>query len=105
MLGAGGRLDGTLLSLVRLPMVRLSFAALVLALLPDVVVAQETTRRDSAVALPGVAVTASRTRGNTLTTPLALSTVSTPALRNTSGYGLNDGLGLIPGVLAQSRYG
>ncbi len=67
--------------------------------------AQDPGRRDSVIALPGVTVTASRFPQSILTTPLAMTTIGTAELRATSGYGLNDALTLVPGVLAQSRAG
>ena len=71
--------------------------------------AQDTTRRpergDSAVALPGVTVTATRTATSILTTPLAVTKITAPDLRNVSGFGLDDALRRVPGVIAQSRYG
>lgn len=66
---------------------------------------RDTTRRDTVRTLPGVTVTATRTPARVLTTPLAVTQVRTEALRGTSGYGLDDALAQVPGVLAQSRYG
>ncbi len=67
--------------------------------------AQEPSRRDSAAALPPVTVTATRASAAILTTPLAVTKIEPAELRSRSGYGLDEALRLVPGVLAQSRYG
>lgn len=73
---------------------------------PAVLAAQEPTeRRDSAVALPTVSVTAARRPEPVLRVPLAVTAVPAAALRSTRGYGLDDALTFVPGVLAQSRAG
>src|SRR5262245_29930627 len=61
--------------------------------------------RDTLVSLPSVTVTANRAVSPILTTPLAITKITAPALRSTNGYGLEDALTLVPGVIAQSRYG
>ena len=61
--------------------------------------------RDTVVSLPSVTVTANRAVSPILTTPLAITKITAPALRSTNGYGLEDALTLVPGVIAQSRYG
>ncbi len=61
--------------------------------------------RDTAVALPTVSVTATRSDASILTTPLAITKITAPALRAVNGYGLEDALTFVPGVIAQSRYG
>src|SRR5262245_6796684 len=61
--------------------------------------------RDTVVSLPSVTVTANRAVAPILTTPLAITKITAPALRSTNGYGLEDALALVPGVIAQSRYG
>src|SRR4051812_21775624 len=60
---------------------------------------------DSVRSLPGVTVTATREPAPILRTPLAITKITTPELRATNGYGLEDALTLVPGVVAQSRYG
>lgn len=55
--------------------------------------------------LPVVAVTASRSGALVFNAPLAVSQISKSMWRGKSGYGLDDALSLVPGVLAQSRYG
>ena len=59
----------------------------------------------NAVALPGLTVTALRERMAIETASLAITLVGPAQLRETRGYGLDDALARIPGVLAQSRYG
>jgi iron complex outermembrane recepter protein len=49
--------------------------------------------------------TATRNAASTLATPLAITKITEPDLRSTSGYGLEDALRRVPGVIAQSRYG
>ena len=67
--------------------------------------AQRPTPRDSAQALPGVTVSATRNPAPILTTPLAVTKITTPELRAVSGFGLDEALSRVPGVIAQSRYG
>lgn len=67
--------------------------------------AQDAGTRDSAVALRGVTVTATRAPSRILTTPLAITSVATPDLRSLRGFGLDEALSMVPGVVAQSRYG
>ena len=67
--------------------------------------AQRPTARDSAHALPGVTVSATRNPTPILTTPLAVTKIATPELRSVSGFGLDEALSRVPGVIAQSRYG
>jgi iron complex outermembrane receptor protein len=67
---------------------------------------QGQTKPDTAArTLPGVTVTATREPAPILRTPLAITKITTPELRATNGYGLEDALTLVPGVVAQSRYG
>jgi iron complex outermembrane recepter protein len=69
------------------------------------VLAQGTTSRDSATTLPGVTVTATRNAAPILTTPLAITKLTGPQLRAFNGFGLDEALSRVPGVIAQSRYG
>jgi CheY-like chemotaxis protein len=63
-------------------------------------------RPDSTVfVLPDLSVLADRQQKSFFDTPLAITAVQPGDAFGTSGYGLNDALGLVPGVLAQSRYG
>jgi iron complex outermembrane receptor protein len=57
------------------------------------------------VGLPPVTVTATRTATSILTTPLAVSKIAAPELRAVGGFGLDEALSRVPGVLAQSRFG
>jgi iron complex outermembrane receptor protein len=67
-------------------------------------VAQE-GRRDSTVKLPGTTITATRSPSRTLATPLAVTKIMAADLRAVSGFGLDEALSRVPGVIAQSRYG
>jgi iron complex outermembrane receptor protein len=62
-------------------------------------------RPDSAVTLEAVSVTAAREAQSVLATPLAITKITAQDLRNVNGYGLEDALSRVPGVIAQSRYG
>jgi iron complex outermembrane receptor protein len=62
-------------------------------------------RPDSAPLLDRVMVTATRFRHRLLDLSLAATIVDSAVLRNTRGYGLDEALRSVPGVLAQSRYG
>jgi iron complex outermembrane recepter protein len=67
--------------------------------------AQDPQRRDSVAALPGVTVSATRNPTSILRTPLAVTKIGAPQLRAVSGFGLDEALSKVPGVIAQSRYG
>ena len=85
---------------------RLSLSHLLVAsLLGSELLAQRADSRDSAQALPGVTVSATRSPSRILTTPLAVTKITTADLRSVSGFGLDDALSRVPGVIAQSRYG
>src|SRR5215216_1773209 len=77
--------------------------ALVLASSP--LHAQLKPPRDTTPSLPTVTVTATRSPSLILSTPLAITKITGPTLRGVNGYGLEDALSLVPGVIAQSRYG
>lgn len=68
------------------------------------VLSAQGTRADTTV-LPTVSVTATRGAASILTAPLAVTKLTGAALRNVNGYGLDEALSKVPGVLAQSRYG
>ena len=57
------------------------------------------------VVLPPVTVTATRHAANLFVVPLAVTQIRPTDLFGTTGYGLDDGLALVPGVVVQSRYG
>jgi iron complex outermembrane receptor protein len=82
----------------------LSVGLLLLAAAPAAL-AQSAGGRDSAVTLPGVTVTATRNASPILTTPLAITKISGTELRALNGFGLDEALSRVPGVIAQSRYG
>ncbi|MGH7675217.1 MAG: TonB-dependent receptor, partial [Gemmatimonadales bacterium] len=67
--------------------------------------APDTTRRDSAVVLPPVTIAATRSERELFALPLAVSRVKPHTWFGTSGSGLSDALGLVPGVVSQSRAG
>lgn len=74
------------------------------ALISTPVLAQQPPR-DSTQSLPTVVTTATRNATPIVTTPLAVTKIDADRLRATSGYGLEDALRDVPGVIAQSRYG
>src|SRR5262245_1166766 len=80
-------------------------ASFVISLMAATAGAQQAPPRDTAKALPTLTTTATRNTTPILTTPLAVNKVTEPDLRASSGYGLEDALNGIPGVIAQSRYG
>jgi iron complex outermembrane receptor protein len=73
--------------------------------LTSVAVAQRAPARDTVTTLPGVTVSATRNPSSILTTPLAITKLNAPELRSVSGFGLDEALSRVPGVIAQSRYG
>ena len=64
----------------------------------------DTTVRDT-VPLPPVTVTATRHATSLFAVPLAVTQIQKRDLFGTAGYGLDDALSLVPGVVVQSRYG
>lgn len=57
------------------------------------------------VVLAPVTVSATRQATNVFTVPLAVTQIKKADLFGTKGYGIDDALALVPGVVAQSRYG
>lgn len=57
------------------------------------------------VVLSPITVTATRQTVSVFSVPLAVTQVKKDQWFGTTGYGLDDALSLVPGVLAQSRYG
>jgi len=57
------------------------------------------------VVLPPITVTATRQMTNLFAVPLAVTQVKKGEWFGATGYGLDDALRLVPGVVAQSRYG
>ena len=67
---------------------------------------QDTARADTArYTLPPITISATREARSLFDVPLAVTRVDSQARFGTAGYGLDDALGLVPGVIAQSRYG
>jgi iron complex outermembrane recepter protein len=90
---------------MRLSLVGSVLAALALAASAAVVSAQPPTQRDSVVRLPTTTVTATRSSTSIIATPAAVSKLTAPDLRAANGFGMDEALSKIPGVIAQSRYG
>ena len=73
--------------------------------------AQQTAARDSAAAadsaqkLRGLTVTATRDPSSILTTPLAVTKITNTQLQTYNGFGLDEALSRVPGVIARSRFG
>ena len=67
--------------------------------------APDTTRRDTSVTLTPVVVKAARSDKDMSRLPLAVTRVTPRTFGGGSGRGLDEGLALVPGVLAQSRAG
>ena len=67
--------------------------------------AQRSPARDTVTTLPNVTVSATRNASATLTTPLAITKITAPEIRAANGFGLDEVLSRVPGVIAQSRYG
>jgi len=66
----------------------------------------DTARADSARwTLPAITVQAVRETRSLLDVPLAITRLESRALFGTTGYGLDEALTKVPGVVAQSRYG
>ena len=75
---------------------------------PAIVSAQSSARdsTDSAkVQLAPVTVTATRTSTQIFAAPLAVTVIDRKQLENKRGYSLDEAVSVVPGVLAQSRYG
>lgn len=83
---------------------RRALAASVL-LLPWNLAAQTPAGRDTAYVLPPLRVTASRSARPLLLQPLAITRLDRREFADQNGYGLDAALTMIPGVIAQSRYG
>ena len=66
--------------------------------------APDTVRADT-VELRALTVTATREPKDPFQVPLATSAVTRRDFRGGRGFGLDDALALVPGVVAQSRYG
>uniref|UniRef100_UPI0035657834 TonB-dependent receptor domain-containing protein n=1 Tax=Gemmatimonas sp. TaxID=1962908 RepID=UPI0035657834 len=89
----------------------LTLAAFTLAA-ADPQLAQAQTKADSAARLDSLArtlapfaVRATRSSQSTFSAPLAITHIDKSQFSAKAGFGLNDALGNVPGVLVQSRYG
>jgi iron complex outermembrane receptor protein len=65
----------------------------------------QTPQPDTAIALPGITVTAARVPLRVLDVPLAVTVIGRDLLANRNGMRLDQAFFGVPGVLAQSRYG
>src|SRR5262245_8995377 len=65
----------------------------------------DSTRRDSVRVLPSLTVTALRRHPNPFAVSAATTSITPSTWVGRRGYGLDDALWQVPGVLAQSRYG
>lgn len=88
---------------MRLCLLLLCFAAAVGSLAAQTT--RSDVRRDTMYTVGEVVVTAMRKAGTTLEVPLAVSVVDRKELLRARGFGLDEVLAGVPGVLAQSRYG
>lgn len=79
---------------------RVTFALLLL----PITLAAQNPPKDTAK-LPGVTTVATRSTTPVLAIPLAITRIEEVDLRSSSGYGIEEALRLVPGVIAQSRYG
>lgn len=66
---------------------------------------RDSTGRDSVRVLPTLQVTAKRMSQSPYSVPLATTTIGRQEWFGRRGFGLDEALGMVPGVLAQSRYG
>lgn len=73
-----------------------------LCILASVLFAQE---KDTTYILQEVKVTATRKASTTVTEPLSVTVIDTKDITIHRGYGMDDVLSMVPGVLAQSRFG
>jgi iron complex outermembrane receptor protein len=82
-------------------------SALALSALVSLVSAQQPPppKTDSAFVLPGISVTSARHAASPLLLPFAITRVNAREWQGARGFGLEDALAKVPGVLAQSRYG
>lgn len=79
------------------------------ALLATPAIAQQTARdsaaADSAQKLRGITVTATREASSILKAPLAVTKITNSELKTVNGFGLDEALSRVPGVIARSRFG
>ena len=84
---------------------RLSTVIALLAAVLAAVQTPDTTKRDTSVTLKPVVVQAARSDKDITRLPLAITRVTPRTFAGGAGRGLDEGLALVPGVLAQSRAG
>ncbi|MFA6456333.1 MAG: TonB-dependent receptor [Bacteroidota bacterium] len=84
------------------PALKTVFQATVLLLCTVVLFAQE---KDTVYSLPGLEITSTRKTSTSYKEPLAISVITPKEFAKSRGYGLDDALGMVPGVFSQSRYG
>jgi len=82
-----------------------AMAAACVAAAPAIAQVQPAKADSAKTELPRVTVTGSRSGLPVFSTALAITQVGRADWAGKSGYGLNDALSLVPGVVAQSRYG
>ncbi|MEO7362986.1 MAG: hypothetical protein ABI120_21815, partial [Gemmatimonadaceae bacterium] len=68
------------------------------------------TARDSAAAdsvqkLRNITITATRDAASILTAPLAVTKITNSELKTLNGFGIDEALSRVPGVIARSRFG
>lgn len=91
---------------MRLPRVTAGFvSACIIALITTPLRAQQRDSLPPARTLAPLTVSATRDAQSWLLVPLALTRITERELFGRSGYGLQDALSQVPGVVAQSRYG
>ncbi|HMA40879.1 MAG TPA: TonB-dependent receptor [Gemmatimonadales bacterium] len=81
------------------------YAILLAAAFPAALAAQVRDTVSDTVTLPPVTVTATRRTESLFSVPLAVTRITRDAWQGSRALGLDDALALVPGVLAQSRYG
>lgn len=69
------------------------------------VTAQTPTRDTTVFRLPAITVSGTRTPLRVIDVPLAVTVVGQDEFQNTNGHRIDEALRMVPGVLAQSRYG
>ncbi len=81
------------------------FLGLTLAGFGSTAAQQDSIAKDTVRILPTLTVTAARQSSSPYATPLATTTLGNQAWFGRRGFGLEEALGMVPGVVAQSRYG
>lgn len=92
-------------SLTRAAFLSLAASALSAATLAAQQTARDSAAADSAQKLRNITVTATRDAASILTSPLAVTKISNSELKTVNGFGLDEALSRVPGVIARSRFG